>query len=158
MAPKLDCSSGKCVMLDESTDTYRCECNKGYTGPHCETELEPCGDHFCYNDGSCNPLLNRCECPAGWAGEFCQNQVTCRDRPCRNGGVCSPSPFGVRFFFKFFHILFLRLLQDVVRTKISKTFLLTCFPHFHKLWIFHLMLDFKFKLRKYFKLSHEDMI
>ena len=82
-------------MLDESSDTYKCECNQGYSGPLCETELVPCGKDFCHNEGTCNPVLNRCECAAGWKGEYCKDKMTCRDRPCRHGGTCLPGPYGV---------------------------------------------------------------
>ncbi|XP_063687583.1 neurogenic locus notch homolog protein 2-like isoform X2 [Bolinopsis microptera] len=87
-------NKGKCIMLDESSDTYKCECNEGYSGPLCETELVPCGKDFCHNEGTCNPVLNRCECAGGWKGEYCKDKMTCRDRPCRNGGTCLSGPYG----------------------------------------------------------------
>lgn len=59
---------------------WRCVCHEGFTGTHCESELETCQQVTCLNDGVCHPNLNGqgvvCDCPPGFAGDRCQDLIS----------------------------------------------------------------------------------
>ncbi|GAX14340.1 Notch 1 [Fistulifera solaris] len=102
----LDCrNGGQCVLgespiedVDENgfhnylatnkTDNQYCSCPDGYDGEFCEVYRQPCGEHFCFNGGTCKEsdiegqLVFFCDCStaatdnADYAGRFCQFKAT----------------------------------------------------------------------------------
>lgn len=71
--------------------SYSCECRQGYTGRHCENDIDECSSNPCANGGVCIDLVNgfRCECPRGYYDARCLSDVDeCKSNPCRHGGSC----------------------------------------------------------------------
>ncbi|XP_076260124.1 cell polarity complex component crumbs [Rhynchophorus ferrugineus] len=84
-----DCSSqGQCI---NSTTTYKCDCNKGYTADDCSIDINECENNQCQNGATCIDLVARyeCQCSNGYEGEFCQHDINeCDSDPCKHGGIC----------------------------------------------------------------------
>lgn len=74
-----DCSSyvNQCVsnpcdpegtfLCEELANAYRCVCQHGYTGPHCQTPLNHCVDGLCQHGSECEDLSGgfKCDCLPG---------------------------------------------------------------------------------------------
>lgn len=81
------CANGStCVDL---VDSYRCDCPAGYTGVHCETDIDECASAPCVN-GTCVDGVNRytCECQEGWAGTNCERAEVCGNDIIDEGESC----------------------------------------------------------------------
>ena len=67
-------------------------CRPGYTGPHCEQDINECASEPCLNGGQCLNQLNAysCNCTdTGFTGEVCQSNINeCLQSPCVYGS-CS---------------------------------------------------------------------
>jgi len=82
----------------DSFGSYVCDCPLGFTGRHCEININDCENAPCRN-GRCIDNINsfKCECYQGWAGNLCDRPVDeCRSRPCQNGGQCEQRSSGYR--------------------------------------------------------------
>ena len=57
----------RCVFLS-------CDCQAGYTGVTCETDIDECQSSPCQNDGTCFELLDEyeCRCAPSYSGINCQ--------------------------------------------------------------------------------------
>jgi len=74
-----------------------CKCKNGYTGQHCEENINECASSPCVNGGTCKDEVGQyvCACPAGFKGNNCEIDIDeCVDNPCKNGGSCVNSPPG----------------------------------------------------------------
>jgi hypothetical protein len=70
---------------------YSCDCIPGFTGQHCETNINECASNPCANGGVCMDLVDsfKCECPRGYYDARCLSDVDeCASNPCKNGGTC----------------------------------------------------------------------
>ena len=68
-----------------------CNCPAGYTGDHCQYEIDECAPDPCVHALSCTNLMNdyTCTCKPGFAGKDCDVNVNeCVTRPCENGATC----------------------------------------------------------------------
>jgi len=69
----VDCGeNGTCVV--EGTETT-CECNTGYEGTSCETDINECSTSPCLNVGTCAegaPGTYECTCTDGFTGDNCE--------------------------------------------------------------------------------------
>ncbi|XP_012936519.1 uncharacterized protein LOC101859925 [Aplysia californica] len=86
-------SNGACVVYGNSTESFYCCCDPGYTGDDCGTDINECETTTCQNGGTCvqeAPPNVRCDCPQRYKGDRCQESKTCADDPCQNGGQCVP--------------------------------------------------------------------
>ncbi|XP_072771226.1 sushi, nidogen and EGF-like domain-containing protein 1 [Nerophis lumbriciformis] len=84
-------NGGTCHDLEAS---YLCECEDGFRGTQCQTDVDECVSDPCKNGGTCENLLGSylCYCPPGITGHNCQKeQDSCESNPCLNGGVCRGS-------------------------------------------------------------------
>ncbi|CAF0740637.1 unnamed protein product [Adineta ricciae] len=62
---------GSCSI--SSNQTFRCTCQRGWQGDHCEIKINHC--EKCQNNGICRPLLNgyKCECVGNYySGTHCE--------------------------------------------------------------------------------------
>jgi hypothetical protein len=90
------CANGAACV--EGVDSYRCECEDGFTGEHCESDVDECEARPCLNDGTCFESglagfvaagSRLCMCMAGYQGDTCENETAeCASEPCENGGAC----------------------------------------------------------------------
>jgi len=63
----------------------------GFSGTHCELNVDECLEHPCQNNGSCEDIISGyvCHCAVGWTGSNCEeNADDCQEHPCQNGGQC----------------------------------------------------------------------
>lgn len=75
----------------DGINRYTCQCVPGYTGIHCEININDCASDPCANGGVCMDLVNgyKCECPRGYYDARCLSDVDeCASNPCVNGGRC----------------------------------------------------------------------
>jgi len=54
---------------------YSCRCQPGYSGSHCETEINECSSNPCLNGGTCTDKLNgfSCACTSYFTGARCED-------------------------------------------------------------------------------------
>ena len=67
------CVNGTCVEGENEGDPNVCNCNEGFEGDSCETQIDPCDDLTCVN-GTCNAISAseaECNCSSGWKGDAC---------------------------------------------------------------------------------------
>ena len=77
--------------------TYKCVCDKQFTGTNCETKSDKiekqnyCKEGVCLNNGTClqSPLLEgfRCQCPKNFEGVFCEKPI-CPEAACGPASEC----------------------------------------------------------------------
>lgn len=58
---------------------YQCMCVGGFTGQHCETNVDDCKGNLCYEGSKCVDGVSRyhCECAADRMGVFCEHEDPC---------------------------------------------------------------------------------
>lgn len=69
----------------------RCLCGYGYTGVHCELDIDSCIGHRCSEHAVCLGQQHNytCHCMLGYEGTFCEIETDeCRSSPCANGATC----------------------------------------------------------------------
>lgn len=62
----------------------------GYTGAHCEVDIDECHPDPCHY-GSCRDGVAAftCLCQPGYTGHHCETNINeCHSQPCRHGGTC----------------------------------------------------------------------
>lgn len=67
-------------------------CMPNYSGPDCETYIDPCWTDPCQNGGSCQSAFAGyvCTCPPGFTGTWCETIIdACEGAPCHNGSTCT---------------------------------------------------------------------
>ncbi|XP_039586501.1 protein crumbs homolog 2 isoform X1 [Passer montanus] len=70
---------------------FLCQCQPGFTGDTCFTNIDECESQPCQNGGLCHDLVNGflCQCPPGYSGVECAVNINeCEEGPCKNGAVC----------------------------------------------------------------------
>ena len=66
-----DCTGAECEHGGACVDLvgdYQCQCQPGYTGKNCETNIDECAVSPCRNGGTCTDLVAgyTCTCSPGW--------------------------------------------------------------------------------------------
>uniref|UniRef100_A0A8C3NXE9 Protein crumbs homolog 2 n=1 Tax=Cyanoderma ruficeps TaxID=181631 RepID=A0A8C3NXE9_9PASS len=70
---------------------FLCQCQPGFTGETCFTNIDECESQPCQNGGLCQDLANAflCQCLPGYSGVECAVNINeCEESPCKNGAVC----------------------------------------------------------------------
>ncbi|XP_025196872.1 protein slit [Melanaphis sacchari] len=85
------CSNeGFCEPLPERQ--YKCRCNPGYHGKHCENMIDACYGNPCRNSGTCKLLEEgrfSCQCASGFTGDRCETNIDdCLTNKCENNSTC----------------------------------------------------------------------
>lgn len=68
-----------------------CRCQPGFTGTHCENNIDDCAGNPCRNAGTCVDGVNdfTCTCTLGYTSKDCSVRTSpCDHLPCDNGGIC----------------------------------------------------------------------
>ncbi len=70
-----------------------CECDAGWTGDDCETDIDDCASNPCQNGGACTDGVDSytCDCSGtGYVGDDCETNINdCASNPCQNEGTCT---------------------------------------------------------------------
>ncbi|CAH2315845.1 crumbs homolog 2 isoform X5 [Pelobates cultripes] len=81
-------NNGTCMP---QTGSYTCLCKPGYTGQHCEVNVNECASNPCRNEAICVDKVNKylCFCVPGFQGYHCEIDINeCASKPCQNNGTC----------------------------------------------------------------------
>ncbi|XP_039215010.1 lactadherin isoform X2 [Crotalus tigris] len=75
-------NKGECRLLPNRGDAfneYLCICHPGYSGKHCQYNVNECLSQPCKNGGTCLNLKGHfdCKCPSPYVGKTCQ--MRCKD-------------------------------------------------------------------------------
>ena len=86
-----DCSTSPCFnggTCENTTDSYLCLCQSGFTGNNCETNIHACHGEICKNNGTFENGVNsfHCICAEGFTGQRCE--MPFHDCNCQNSGSC----------------------------------------------------------------------
>ncbi|NWJ07079.1 CRUM1 protein, partial [Crypturellus undulatus] len=87
------CSSGPCMhggICEDFYTSYRCICPQGWTGTHCETNIDECFSNPCVH-GNCTDRIAsyECSCDPGYTGVNCEEDIdNCHGHQCANGATC----------------------------------------------------------------------
>ena len=87
-------NSATCVKQSEERGAaleLTCACLPGYTGQHCEVNIDDCVGVACQAHHLCVDLVQgyECRCPRGYQGDNCTEDIDeCGPQPCRNGATC----------------------------------------------------------------------
>ncbi|CAG2222294.1 COL6A [Mytilus edulis] len=69
------CNFGICRIT--GTTSFRCVCDFGYTGNHCETDINECEGVICLNQGTCVDHIGyfTCNCRQYYEGTYCETNI-----------------------------------------------------------------------------------
>lgn len=90
-------NDGECNLLDNSE--YKCVCKPGWSGQHCENDLNECINSIspCHGNGQCKNTNGSyiCDCPSHLTGRRCEyKKDICEPKPCSSNEVCVPKEHG----------------------------------------------------------------
>ncbi|KAK3106526.1 hypothetical protein FSP39_021900 [Pinctada imbricata] len=90
------CQSNPCqngAACQVTGDSYRCNCQAGYNGMNCETNINECSSNPCQNGGTCTDRVNgyTCQCTDAYTGPNCEQEQQ------RCGGVLTGETGSFRY-------------------------------------------------------------
>ena len=70
----LPCGSHTCV---DELDGYVCLCGEGFTGTHCEIDIDDCVYHSCAEGSVCRDGVASysCDCAETQKGDYCEIEI-----------------------------------------------------------------------------------
>ncbi|XP_078572965.1 uncharacterized protein LOC144859854 isoform X2 [Branchiostoma floridae x Branchiostoma japonicum] len=82
------CHNGGRALTCFSNPFVFCACQPGYTGAHCETDIDECASHPCLNGGTCLESVAsfHCVCPSHFTGPQCEEDGRCPPGACGTSG------------------------------------------------------------------------
>lgn len=84
-------NGGQCI---DGLNNYTCNCSDtGYSGQHCEVNIDDCLESPCMNGAQCVDGIKNytCNCYPGYTGKNCDidiNECDTSPPPCQFGGTC----------------------------------------------------------------------
>ena len=68
---------------------YECQCAAGYTGQHCDVEIDECEVNPCGVNGKCYDRIGsyECACEPGYSGKNCDEVSEYCKQKCSNDGT-----------------------------------------------------------------------
>ena len=88
LCPKNCNNNGLCRPIAGQKNMGVCDCNKGFSGKHCE--IQYCGvGNDCSKHGTCNHETQACERAVGFNGPHCNNTYCGPQANCNNHGFCN---------------------------------------------------------------------
>lgn len=85
------CKNGA-MCEDIPTGGYTCVCMQGFSGEHCESNIDECASNPCFNGATCTDQNGRyvCRCLPGYSGMRCEiDDNECASSPCLHGANCT---------------------------------------------------------------------
>ncbi|KAM3727370.1 Uncharacterized protein ACO02O_04038 [Dirofilaria immitis] len=81
------CVHGQCKTV---TDNFLCDCEPGWSGEHCNIDINECMRFPCEHDGNCTntPGSYQCSCDSYHLGDHCEIVGSCVQKPCGDNGDC----------------------------------------------------------------------
>ncbi|CAH1274716.1 SRPX2 [Branchiostoma lanceolatum] len=76
-----DCAPKPCgehaIGCEDRVGSYWCTCEMGFTGTHCDVNINDCHNSSCRNGGTCiDGVANyTCVCPDGFNGKLCEKEI-----------------------------------------------------------------------------------
>uniref|UniRef100_A0A8C6XMQ4 Neurogenic locus notch homolog protein 1 n=1 Tax=Naja naja TaxID=35670 RepID=A0A8C6XMQ4_NAJNA len=81
-----------CFVISLSwNQSYKCNCDAGWSGTNCDINNNECESNPCVNGGTCKDMTSSyiCTCQEGFSGHNCQVNINeCASNPCLNQGTC----------------------------------------------------------------------
>ncbi|XP_053732042.1 protein eyes shut homolog [Synchiropus splendidus] len=88
------CENGGVCIEELDQDRYpwgfRCQCLRGFAGPHCEVDVNECSSNPCVH-GSCYDVVDgfNCVCSPGFTGLRCEKDIDdCVNNLCSSNSIC----------------------------------------------------------------------
>ena len=74
----------------DNVDSFICVCDSGFTGVHCESDINECEDRYDCGNGTCINEVGSysCKCPHGSTGRHCETYI-CETLKCEHGDCTS---------------------------------------------------------------------
>ncbi|XP_072293357.1 protein eyes shut homolog [Eucyclogobius newberryi] len=93
-----------CITTNQpsSPPQFVCKCFHGFTGTHCEAEINECDSSPCQHNGTCSDLVGhyKCKCPIGFDGENCEVDIdacSLQNTTCPPQTECLDLPYGLQY-------------------------------------------------------------
>ncbi|KAK2162625.1 hypothetical protein LSH36_95g07036 [Paralvinella palmiformis] len=89
------CVYGTCTQTGQYT--FQCNCDDGYTGALCDSNINECASTPCNNHGRCTDGIDgyTCSCDRGFSGAQCEINIDdCMPNPCQNFARCTDQANG----------------------------------------------------------------
>lgn len=91
------CNSNPCkngAVCSKQGLQYACLCRPGWSGDHCELDVDECSGDPCFYNGTCANTAGsyKCNCASAKTGKNCQlEKKACDGNPCKGSKICALS-------------------------------------------------------------------